>query len=189
MEITLRDLMTVIHGMLFGIFFVMVIFGLVIALCRHMFERGEPRVTDTGLKWEVAYLIVMAALGWAAVLSGAYIVYPWYRAIPPTGVTNLAQYPQFFLKSSPTTAGWHSFGMEWKEHIAWMAPIVVTMAAYVLAQYRGHARGNRRIRATVLAFALVALVAAGVAGGFGALIDKAAPVSGGPVINLMQGTK
>lgn len=123
MEITLRDLMTVIHGMLFGIFFVMVVFGLVIALCRHMFERGEPRVTKAGLRWEVAYLIVMAVLGWAAVLSGAYIVYPWYRAIPPAGVTNLAHYPQFFLKSSPTTAKWHSFGMEWKEHIAWMAPL------------------------------------------------------------------
>jgi hypothetical protein len=34
------------------------------------------------LRW---YLAAMVVLAWAAVLSGAYVIYPWYRAVPPAG--------------------------------------------------------------------------------------------------------
>ena len=33
---------------------------------------------------------VMAVLAWLAVLTGAYIIYPWYRAVPPAGTADLA---------------------------------------------------------------------------------------------------
>ena len=61
------------------------------------------------------YLIGMVVLAWLAVLSGAYIVYPWYRAVPPAGVTDLSDYPRRLLLSSGTTSEWHNVGMEWKE--------------------------------------------------------------------------
>jgi len=128
-------------------------------------------------------------LGWAAVLSGAYVVYPWYRAALPAGVVDLTAYPRLLLLSKPSTAGWHSLGMEWKEHVAWMAPIAMTAVAYVMVKYRGIVEEHRALRRQVLVFAAVALVAAGVAGGFGALIDKAAPVEGGRVIHLMGGAQ
>ena len=189
MEVTLRELMTALHGMMFGGFFLMAAFGVIVMRYRSMQELREPEWSERGHRWERVYLIAMVVLGWAAVLSGAYVVYPWYRAAVPAGVTNLAEYPQRLLLSNPNTAGWHTLGMEWKEHIAWMAPIVMTMVAYVLTKYRSNNNGNRQVKATVLAFALIAFLAAGIAGAFGSLIDKAAPIEGGATINLMQGAK
>ncbi len=189
MEITLRAFLTAIHGMLFGVFFLMAIYGVVVELCRSTYVKQPSLLTSKGYRRERLYLICLVVLGWAAVLSGAYVIYPWYRAIPPAGVTNLARYPQYLLKSSATTVGWHALGMEWKEHIAWMSPIAMTMVAYVLTKYRRNIEVNRQLRTAVLAFALIAFLAAGIAAGFGALIDKAAPVEGGPTINLLQETK
>ena len=77
----------------------------------------------------------MAVLAWAAVLAGAYVIYPWYRAIAPVGTTDLAGYPQRLLMSDPTTTGWHDIGMEWKEHIAWFAPITLTALTYLFVKY------------------------------------------------------
>jgi hypothetical protein len=174
-----------IHGMLFGAFFLMMIFGLVVELYR---STQEAQPTHLSARWhtlERLYLFKMVALGWAAVLTGAYIVYPWYRAVPPSGVTNLALYPRYLLKSSTTTAGWHDLGMEWKEHIAWIAPIAMTMVAYVLTKYRLSIREHPQIRKTVLVFALVAFGAAGTAGLFGAMLNKYAPVNGGSTIHLV----
>jgi hypothetical protein len=121
------------------------------------------------------------------VLTGAYIIYPWYRAVPPPGTANLAAFPQRLLLASPTTSGWHSIGMEWKEHVAWIAPISITMAASVVLQYGRNLKNHPQLRAAVLVFVWVSLLAAGVAGFFGAMINKNAPVEGGPVIHIMQG--
>ena len=136
MEITLRALITMIHGMLFGAFFLMATYGLVVELSRSAYVEHPSKLTNRGYSLERLYLFSMVALGWAAVLTGAYIIYPWYRAVPPSGVTDLALYPRYLLKSSATTSGWHDLGMEWKEHVAWIAPIAMTMVAYVFTKYR-----------------------------------------------------
>jgi hypothetical protein len=130
----------------------------------------------------------MVAIGWAAVLTGAYIIYPWYRAVAPTGA-DLALYPQRLLMSHPTTAGWHNFGMEWKEHVAWIAPMASTMVAWVLLKHRAAWNAHRAVRTTVLGFAAVAFFAAMIAGGWGAMINKKAPVQGGQSYQLMGSTK
>jgi hypothetical protein len=179
MEISSRALITQIHGMLFGAFFLLAIFGVMVELFRSAHETQTSDLTPSGRSLRRFYFVMTVALGWAAVLVGAYIVYPWYRAIPPAGVTNLAQYPQALLKSNPTTAGWHSLGMEWKEHIAWFAAIAMTMAAYVSIKYDSSIRKHPQVRNAVLVFVVVALFAAGVAGYFGAEIDDHAPIQGG----------
>src|SRR5579875_2182325 len=115
MSISARALLTAIHGMLFGGFFLMAIFATAVELFRRRFESQPALLTAAGRSWERIYLIATAAAGWAAVLLGAYVVYPWYRALPPPGLADLAAFPQALLKSSPATAGWHNLGMEWKE--------------------------------------------------------------------------
>ena len=184
MEMTTYGLVVALHGMLFGGFFLMAIFGLLVELHRSAHEADSSSLTSRGQSLRRIYLTVLVVLGWAAVLSGAYMVYPWYRAIPTAGTVDLAAYPQRLLMSSSRTYGWHSLGMEWKEHAAWLAPIAMTMAAYVLLKYRGGTKEHAEIRSVILKFSVVAFLAAGVAGVFGAMINKQAPVQGGSVIHL-----
>ena len=113
---------------------------------------------------------------------------PGTAQLPPPGTANLTlMFPQRLLMSNPTTIGWHSLGMEWKEHVAWFAPISITMVAFVFIRYGRDLKNHPQLRATVLSFALASLVAAGIAGFFGAMINKYAPVQGGPTIQLSHG--
>ncbi len=189
MQMTVREFVTMVHGMLFGGFFLMAAFGAVVLAVR---SGCDTELTQAGYRawyrWETAYLTVMVALGWVAVLSGAYVVYPWYRAVAPVGA-DLAGYPQRLLMSRAETAGWHTLGMEWKEHVAWMAPMVMTMVAYVMVKYREVWKAESQVRRAVLGFVVAAFLAAAVAGGWGALINKAAPVRGGRTMELMRGAR
>ena len=187
MEISFRDLMTVLHGMGFGALFMLAFTGAIAEMYR-MSAPGAPSVpSEREHNLLIYFLMAMVILAWGAVLSGAYIVYPWYRAVPPEGLTDLSEYPKFLLTSSPKTSGWHSLGMEWKEHVAWLAPIDMTMVAYVFAKYGPALAKQPQIRKAVLGFALVAFFATGVAGAFGAFLNKYAPVRGGAVITIVSG--
>ncbi len=187
MEITVRDLLTVLHGMGFGALFMLAFSGAIAELYRMSAPGAVARPESHENTLLRLYLAAMVILAWATVLSGAYIVYPWYRAVPPAGTTDLANYPQKLLMASKLTSGWHRLGREWKEHVAWLAPIAMTMVAYVFAKYGPALTRQRQIRAAVLAFAVVAFVATGVAGAFGAFLNKFAPVRGGQTIVLMEG--
>lgn len=186
MEISFRDLMTVFHGMGFGALFMLAFSGAIAELYRM--SSAGPAVIPSAKEHKllVFYLVTMVLLAWGAVLSGAYIVYPWYRAVPPAGLTDLAEYPRRLLLSSPKTAGWHDIGMEWKEHVAWLAPIAMTMVAFVFAKYGPSLARQKQVRSAVLAFTAVAFIATGVAGGFGAFLNKFAPVRGGATIQLIS---
>jgi len=187
MEITERSLWTLIHGMGFGALYLLACSGALVELYRRYCAHNPAQPTPRDEAFLRVYLTVMAVLAWLAVFTGAYIIYPWYRAVPPPGTSGLSPFPQRLLMSSPHTVGWHSLGMEWKEHVAWLAPIAITMAAAVVWQYGCHLASLRPLRAVVLSFVWVSLVAAGIAGFFGAMINKNAPVEGGPVIHVMQG--
>ena len=189
MEVTLRTFVSFVHGMLFGGFFLMAVFAVIVELWRAAYEKEAGELTPRGYRMERAYLVVMAGLGWAAVLSGAYLVYPWYRAALPAGVVDLAEYPRQLLMSKVTTAGWHTLGMEWKEHIAWMAPIAITMVAYVMTKYRRIIRQDPEVKRAVIAFAMVALLATGIAGFWGGMIEEVAPMQGGSIVMSLRGAK
>jgi hypothetical protein len=187
MEITERGLWTLIHGMGFGALYLLACSGALVELYRFMGPSTPGELTPRSERFLKLYLLTMVVLAWVAVLTGAYIVYPWYRAAAPAGTIDLAEFPQRLLLSSPSTAGWHSFGMEWKEHIAWFAPISITMVAFVFIKYGRDLKNHRHLRSAVLCFALVSFVSAGIAGFFGAMIDKNAPLQGGNKIQLSQG--
>jgi hypothetical protein len=190
MEITERSLWTLIHGMGFGALYLLASSGALLELYRRYSSNstGSPGpVIDKDERFLRVYLIAMAVLAWLAVLSGAYVIYPWYRAAAPAGTANLAAFPQRLLLSSPTTSGWHSIGMEWKEHVAWLTPISITMAAAVFVKYGRTLRNHPQLRDAVLCFTLISFLAAGIAGFFGAMLNKNAPVEGGPSIRILNG--
>jgi hypothetical protein len=120
---------------------------------------------------------VMAIVAWLTVITGTWIVYPWYRAMPPEGTTNLADYPRSLLLSSDLTSAWHTFGMEWKEHIAWISPMLATAVAFVILYYGTQLIRRRDLYWPMLIVFGLAFAVAGIAGLFGAFITKAAPVA------------
>jgi hypothetical protein len=188
MEITVRSLWTVVHGLGFGALYLLACSGALVEL--YSWTSPSQNTLSAGReRFLRVYLVAMALLAWFAVLTGAYVIYPWYRAAPPAGDSSLAMFPQRLLMSSPHTSGWHSLGMEWKEHIAWFAPISITMVATVFLRYGRQLRKHKGLRAAVLGFTLASFVAAGVAGFFGAMINKYAPLQGGSTLHLREGEK
>jgi uncharacterized membrane protein len=175
------------HGLGFGALYLLACSGALVELYRLTTSSAPSESTLGQQRFLKVYLLTMVALAWAAVLTGTYVIYPWYRAVPAPGTTDLAMFPQRLLMASPTTIGWHSLGMEWKEHVAWFAPISITMVAVVFIRYGHDFKNHRQLRAAVLCFAVASFVAAGIAGFLGAMINKYAPVQGGHTIQLSQG--
>jgi MFS superfamily sulfate permease-like transporter len=177
MHVTFKEIWSALHGMLFGAGFLLVFSGGVGAL-RGL--RGDW-LTEDGAKHRLSQLALgswcMTALAWVAVLVGTYVVYPWYRAKPPghASAVTLADYPKYLLISKPQTADWHEFGMEWKEHIAWLVPILATAVAFVVSRHGPKLLRQDKLRQALLILFTISFFCAAVAGIFGALINKAAP--------------
>jgi hypothetical protein len=170
-----RELWTVLHGMVFGALFLLAFAGGLAGL----YSLRPELVTVAGIRERLHRLLagtwLMAVIAWATVISGSYIVYPWYRATPAAGAP-LNQFPRSLILSDPATKGWHNFGMEWKEHVGWFAPILATAVAFVVAYYGPQLARESKLRNALLWMFAVAFVAAGVAGLFGAFINKVAPI-------------
>lgn len=175
MELTGRELWTVLHGLIFGTVFLLAFAG---GLAGLWSLRAEL-ITVAGVQermrrlWAGAWS--MAIIAWVTVITGTYIVYPWYREPAPEGA-DLKEYPRAFLLSDPDTDLWHKFGMEWKEHIAWAAPILATAVAFIVTWYGRRLAHDTRLRYATMGLFVLAFAAAAVAGLFGAFINKAAPI-------------
>jgi hypothetical protein len=63
------------------------------------------------------------------------------------------------------------------------------MVAYIFIKYGSNLSKHRQVRKAAFAFAVTAFIAATIAGSFGALLNKHAPVRGGAIIKIMEGTK
>lgn len=182
MEFTERELFTVLHGLVLGTLFLLA-FG---AVAASLFSFKEHLLTATGVLERVPRIkigtTVMAIVAWLTVFTGTWIAYPWYRAKPPEGVSLtdpsvLADYPRYLLLAQEKTAEWHKFGMEWKEHVAWMAPFLATAVAFIALYYGVQLLRRNDMRRMILILFTLAFAAAGVAGMLGAFITKAAPVA------------
>ena len=170
MALTSREFWTVVHGMGLGALFLLSFAGGLAGL----WSLRSELVTAGGVRERLPRLEVgtwvMAVVAWLTVLSGTWIVYPWYRANVPTS-------PRSKLLGDPNLAAWHTFGMEWKEHVAWLAPILATAVAYVVIYYGPRLAHEPRVRKALIALFVLAFAAAGVAGLFGAFLNKVAPTS------------
>jgi hypothetical protein len=173
MHLTAREWWGVVHGMGFGALFLLAFAGGLAGL----YSLRPGLVTAEGvlermrrLKWGV---VIMAAAAWGTVITGTWVVYPWYRA---GDETSGPLSPKYQLLADPNTADWHEFGMEWKEHIAWLAPILATVVAFIVVYYGANLIRHDHVRRTAITLFVMAFGFAAVAGALGAFITKAAPV-------------
>jgi hypothetical protein len=171
----MRHFLTVLHGWGAGGIFLVGFPLALIAIAGTTASATHPP-SHTEESFVKRALWALATVGWVAVSAGTYVIYPWYRAKPPAGTADLAGYPRSLLLSQADTSWLHSFGMEWKEHVAWLAPILLTVVAYIYTIYGASLARHRGIRATALAFTVIAFFASGVAGEFGKLLGDHAPV-------------
>lgn len=169
---TARSLWTMIHGIVLG-------GGALLGLSAALFALRAMR-TENGSDRHARSLVRLvgftAALLWLTVLVGTYINFPPYRATPPEGLTDLSQYPRSLIQSNPGTVWLHSFAMEAKEHIPWIAAMLATAVAFLARRYRSQLLSSAQLNriATVLlaiCFGLVGFVAV-----LGVFINKVAPL-------------
>ena len=173
-----REFVTALHGLVLGAAFLLAFTGTCTALLGLRAEWTTPAGRVAGGRRLLAGATAMSVLAWATVLVGTLAVYPWYRAAPPPGTTaaHLAAYPKATLVASPHTARWHTLGMEWKEHVGWLAPFYATAVAAVAFRYRRTLARHDAVRRGLLVLLSAAFFAAGIAGLLGALINKLAPI-------------
>ncbi len=162
MAISKYDLVTLLHGLAFGGFFLMAVYAL-----------GYQMFSDEKLNVNKNYLFLIIGIGWIILLLGTYVIYPWYKANP-----------EKLLLANPNQAKWQTFGMEWKEHVAWISVILISATCHILAHFKKQAFEDSRIRLALRTFLVVAFLSASVAGIFGALIAKFAPIHGGALVHL-----
>lgn len=169
MEFTNREWWGLIHGMVLGSLFLLAFAG----GFAELYSLRPSAETPAGLRASVrrigAGVTSMAVLSWLTVITGTWVVYPWYRERGPDS-------PRSTLLADPSTEAWHTFGMEWKEHVAWLSPILATVVAFIVLNYRSTLATNNRLRKITMTLFVFAFVFAAVAGTLGALITKAAPI-------------
>ena len=169
MHLSGREWWAIVHGMALGALFLLAFAGGL----AEFYSLRSAELTAEGVVRRTRRLQIgtwlMAVVAWLTVMTGSFIVYPWYRDPAPSS-------PKSVLLSSPSTADWHEFGMEWKEHIAWIAPMLATAVAFAVTYYGTSLIRHQGVRKALMIFFTVAFVVAGVAGAFGAFITKAAPV-------------
>ena len=166
----------IIHGVGFGSVFLLAFAATAIGF----YSLRNNLVTEEGIHFWLGKMKVslwsMAFIAWGTVITGTFVIFPWYRAVPPGGTANLSEFPRYFLLASPSLADWQNIGMEWKEIVGWVTPIAATVVAYIFHIYGARLLGSNKIRSTMMEFFLVAFLTAGIAGIFGAFITKIAPL-------------
>jgi hypothetical protein len=170
MDLTTREFWALVHGIVLGGLYLVAFTG---GLAGFYSLRPEL-VTSAGVEERMRRLTIgttlMAVLTWATVTVGTWVVYPWYREDTPNS-------PRSSLLASPDTKDWHEFAMEWKEHIAWISPMLATAAAFMVFYYRRDLIRHERARWIAMGLFVAAFATAVVAGLLGALITKKAPVT------------
>lgn len=169
MTLTERELWTVLHGLIFASLYLLAFAGGAAGL----WSLRPGLLTEAGITERLKRLKIgvwtMAVTSWLTVVSGTYVVYIWYREKIPESARSR-------LLADPAKAAWHTFGMEWKEHVAWLAPILTTAVAFLLYWYDRELLERQEIRRVAFWFFSLAFLAAAIAGLLGAFINKAAPI-------------
>lgn len=92
------------QGWLFGALYLLACSGALVALYRFTTHSTSLETRPGQERFLRFYLLTMVVIAWAAVLIGAYVIYPWYRAVPSPGTADLSMFPQRLLMSRRISA-------------------------------------------------------------------------------------
>ena len=115
-------------------------------------------------------------LGGGALIGLAAALFYLYAARSSKDSVAPPEFPRALLLASPSTAWLHTFAMESKEHMPWIASMLTTAVAFVAVRYRSRVLQNASLRSLSMAllaisFALVAFVSL-----MGVFVNKVAPL-------------
>jgi len=170
-----RSIWTMLHGIFFGGGSLLGVAAALFALIAlRAAPPGDAAAAQSRL---IAWLLIgTTLLVWAAVIVGTYVTFPPYRATPPEGVIDLSAYPRSLIRSDPRSAWLHSFAMESKEHIPWIAAMLVTGVSFVATRYRARLLTDDRLRRIAVSLLALAFVLIAGVSFLGVLINKVAPL-------------
>lgn len=169
MDLSNRETWALVHGIMLGGALLLAFSGGLAGFYSLRKEYLTPEgVRDRIRRLEIG-TTVMAGVTWLTVIVGSWIVYPWYRDKAPDS-------PKSLLVANPDTKDWHEFAMEWKEHIAWISPMLATAAAFTVLYYKADLIENQLARRIAMSLFIAAFVVIAITGLLGALITKKAPV-------------
>jgi hypothetical protein len=176
MLFTDRSIWTMVHGIGLGGAALMGLAAALFYLYATRTSYASPIAAANPSRALAGLTVFTAVILWVAVLVGTYIIFPPYRATPPDGVTDLAQFPRSLIQASADTAWLHSFAMESKEHMPWIASMLATAVAFVAVRYPVQVLQDAAVRnmaAILLAicFSLVSFVSL-----MGIFVNKVAPL-------------
>jgi hypothetical protein len=171
-----RSLWTMFHGMVLGGGALTTLFAALFSLraMRTGARSGDAVYRQSRyLNW---MLVAAAALLWTSVLVGTYVIFPPYRATPPEGLTDLARHPRSLIQSNPTTVWLHSFAMETKEHVPWIAAMLATAVAFVGVRCRSKLLSDASLNRMATALLAICFVLVSYLALLGVFINKVAPL-------------
>jgi hypothetical protein len=169
MELTTREIWALVHGLVIGGPLLLAFAAVLVSL----YGLRSELLTPEGVRERVLQLRlgagVMAVMLWTIVLIGTWVLLPWYSEGSPDS-------PRSILVADPGTRQWHEFADVWKTHVAFMAPMLATAAATLVAYYGRTLARDRTVRNLALALFIGAFAVTSLAALIGSLVTRVAPI-------------
>jgi hypothetical protein len=169
MELSTREIWALVHGLVIGGPLLLAFAAVLVSV--HGLR--SDLLTAEGVRERVLQLRlgagVMAVMLWTIVLIGIWVLLPWYGEDSPDS-------PRSILVADPGTRQWHEFADVWKTHVAFMAPMLATAAATLVAYYGRTLARDRTVRNLALALFIGAFAVTSLAALIGSLVTRVAPI-------------
>jgi hypothetical protein len=168
MNLTMVGWWTVLHGFVLGLVFLVAFGGGVMKLGTLGHSWTPPEFAGVLRRLKI-YVWIVAVSTWLMVITGTYISYVPYRAPGPAS-------PKSKVLAAADLAWLHNFAMEWKEHIAWAAPLLATAVVFIVTCYGADLARRNDLRRAAMMFFVLSFVASVIGSVLGFLIYKAVPI-------------
>lgn len=168
MNLTMYGWWTVLHGFVLGVLF-LVAFGGGVMNLGTLGHEWTPEELARVLRRLKMWVWTVAVSTWLMVITGTYISYVPYRAAGPAS-------PKSKVLAAADLAWLHTFAMEWKEHIAWAAPLLATAVVFIVTCYGADLARRNDLRRAAMVFLVLSFVASVIGSVLGFLIYKAVPI-------------